>query len=115
MDEEKTIFERLYEANAENFANLINELSAQISGYDVVGKTFQNATQAKEKIDQNMEAFLALLNVPSKADYEYLVEKIDEIQGNLLNINMKLDRLLAEKEKPRRRSPVKRKTQKNKE
>ena len=107
MDEEKTIFEKLYEANTENFANLVKGLSTQFSGYDVVEKTFQNASHAKETVDQNMGAFLSLLNVPSKADYEQLVEKIEEVQGNLLNINMKLDRLLAEKDKPRRRSPVK--------
>ena len=112
MDEEKTVFEKLYEANRENFTKLVRDLCSQSSASEIVEQTFQNAAQAREKVDQNMETLLSLLNVPSKADYENLVDKIEAVQGNLLNINMKLDRLLAEKDKPSRRSTVKRKKKK---
>ncbi len=112
MDEEKTVFEKLYEANRENFTNLVRDLFAQVSTHEVMEETLLNATQAKEEFAQNMEAFLSLLSIPSKTDYEHLVEKIEEVQGNLLNINMKLDRLLAKKDKTRRRSTDKRKTKK---
>ncbi len=110
MDEEKTVFEKLYEANRENVTNLVKDLFSQFPVGAVVEKTFQNATEAKEKVDQNMEALLALLNIPSKADYEHLLAKVEQVQGNLVNVSMKLDRLLAEREKPRKRSKTKRKT-----
>ena len=113
MDEEKTVFEKLYEANRENFTNLVRDLFAQVSTHEVLEETFRNATQAKEEFAQNMEAFLSLLSIPSKTDYEHLVERIEEIQGNLLNINMKLDRLLAKKNKPRCRSSAKKKAKKD--
>ena len=92
MDEEKTVFEKLYEANRENFTNLVKDLFSQSPVCEVVEKTFQNAAETKEKVDQNMEALLALLNVPSKTDYEHLLAKVEEVQGNLVNVSMKLER-----------------------
>jgi hypothetical protein len=44
-----------------------------------------------------------LLNLPSKADYNRLLAKIESLQGSLVNLNIKLDRLLAERERPKRR------------
>lgn len=112
MDEEKTVFEKLYEANRENFTNLVKDLLAQGCMHDVMEKTLQDATQAKEEVARNMEAILSLLNIPSRTDYEHLVEKVEEVQGNLLNINMKLDRFLAKKDKTHRRSAGKKKKKK---
>lgn len=112
MDEEKTVFEKLYEANRENFTNLVRDLFAQGSMPDMMEETFRNAKQAKEEVAQNMEVILSLLHIPSKTDYEHLVEKIEQVQGNLLNINMKLDRLLAKKGKKRRHPTNKKKTKK---
>ena len=109
-EQEKTVFEKLYEANRESVTNLVKDLFSQFPVRAVVEKTFQNATEAKEKVDQNMEALLALLNIPSNADYEYLLTKVEEVQGNLVNVSMKLDRLLAKRQKPRKRSTAKRKT-----
>ena len=37
----------------------------------------------------------AALNVPSRADYNRLLAKIEALQGSLVNLSMKLDRLLA--------------------
>ena len=99
MNEEKTVFEKLYEANRENFTNLVKDLLAQGCMHDVMEKTFRDAAQAREEVARNMEAILSLLNIPSRTDYEHLIEKVEEVQGNLLNLNMKLDRLLAKKDK----------------
>ena len=112
MDEERTVFEKLYEANRENFTNLVKDLFAQVPMHDVMEETLRNATQAKEEVAQNMEALLSLLNMPSKTDYEHLLEKIEEVQGSLLNINMKLDRVLAKKDKKRRPPANKKKAKK---
>ncbi len=109
MDEEKTVFEKLYEANRENFANLVKDLLTQGCMPDVMEKTFRDATQAKEEVARNMAAMLSLLNIPSRTDYEHLVEKVEALQGNLLNLNMKLDRVLAKKEKTSQRSTGKKK------
>lgn len=73
MTQEKTVFEKLFEANKESvetFAHLVRDL--------------------------NVEAVLRLLNIPSRAEHEQLLDRLAEMQGRLLNVSLKLDRLLAE-------------------
>jgi hypothetical protein len=64
--------------------------------------------QTKGQVDRNIERFLGALNLPSRADYAKLVSKIEAMQGSLVNLNIKLDRLLAEREPRRRASPPRR-------
>ncbi len=73
MTQEKTVFEKLFEANKESvetFAHLVRDL--------------------------NVEAVLRLLNIPSRAEHEQVLDRLAEMQGRLLNVSLKLDRLLAE-------------------
>lgn len=75
---------------------------------DQLGKTVGRAAGAKKRVDQNMQAVLSLLNVPSRADYQRLLTKIEGLQGSMVNLNMKLDRLIAAQQqapKPRPRAP----------
>lgn len=72
MTREKTVFEKLFEANKESvetFAHLVRDL--------------------------NVDAVLRLLNVPSRAEHEQVLDRLAEMQGRLLNVSLKLDRLLA--------------------
>lgn len=63
----------------------------------------QRAMQTKGQVDRNMQMLLGMLNVPSKADYNKLLAKIEALQGSLVNLNIKLDRVLAERDRPKRR------------
>jgi len=67
-------------------------------------RAFRNAASTKGKVDKNIAALLSLFNLPSKADYTKLLAKVETMQGSLVNVNIKLDRLLAAKEKARRPS-----------
>lgn len=58
-------------------------------------QTLEQAAGAKRRIDHNMELLLSLLNLPSRKDHERLLRRMDVLQGSLLNVNIKLDRLLA--------------------
>ena len=53
--------------------------------------------EAKGTVDRNIQTALRLLNVPSRNDVTRLATKLEAIQGNLMNLNLKLDRLLAER------------------
>lgn len=99
MNEEKTLFERLYEASEENLTRFAKEVLSHPTFAVAMEKAFRNAAATKGKIDQNMSVLLGLLNIPSKADYTKLLAKVEAIQGSLINLNIKLDRLLASKEK----------------
>jgi hypothetical protein len=50
-----------------------------------------------------MQTVLALLNLPSRTDVNRLVTKLEALQGSLVNLNLKVDRLLSERA-PRRRT-----------
>ena len=57
----------------------------------------------KGRLDRNVETLLALLNLPSRADVRQLLTKLEVIQGSLVNLNIKLDRLLAKRAGSQRR------------
>jgi hypothetical protein len=50
-----------------------------------------------------MQTLLGLLNLPSHADLARVVTKLEVIQGSLVNLNLKVDRLAAAKPRRRRR------------
>ena len=63
----------------------------------------QAALEAKGRVDRNVQTVLGLLNLPSRADLARIATKLEAIQGSLVNLNLKVDRLLAVT-RPRRRT-----------
>ena len=55
----------------------------------------QTFARAKGGFDRGMHAFLTVINVPSKTDYNRLLSKVEVLQGSLVNLNIKVDRILA--------------------
>ena len=62
----------------------------------------QKGFETKGAIDRNLQTVLGLLNVPSRADFAKLLTKLEVIQGTLVNLNIKVDRLLAAERRRRR-------------
>lgn len=101
MGHEKTFFEKLYEVGEENLARMTEECLSNPVFSEAMRKTLRNAAETKGKVDKNIAVLLGLLNLPSKADYDRLLAKVETVQGSLVNLNIKLDRLLAmQTEKP---------------
>lgn len=104
--EEKTLFEKMYETGEERFSRFAKEIVTHPTFSSMIEKALRNALATKGKVDQNVDHFLNLLNIPSKSDYNKLLAKIETLQGSLVNLNIKFDRLLASFEriqKPPRR------------
>jgi hypothetical protein len=97
----------IYERGEHTAEQLLEELFHSRKVGDGVAKTIRGAAQTKGRLDRNMQSLLALLNLPSRADYNKLLTKIEALQGSLINLNMKLDRLLAASA-PRPKAPRKR-------
>lgn len=75
---------------------------------DQLGRTVGQVADAKRRIDRNIQYVLSVLNLPSRADYTKLVAKIEALEGSLVNLNIKLDRLIAgqrEATQPKPRAP----------
>ena len=60
-------------------------------------QALKRAMEAKGTVDRNIQTVLGLLNVPSRHDVSKLATKLEAIQGNLMNLNLKVDRLLGER------------------
>lgn len=96
----RSFIERLYEQGGTRVNKALEELLKNPAVTDQIGKTVGRAADAKRQIDRNMQLLLSLLNLPSRADYSRLLAKIETLQGSLVNLNMKVDRVLAHQAKP---------------
>lgn len=63
-----------------------------------LGRTLERAVDAKRAVDKNMQTVLSMLNVPSRADFHRVLAKIESLQGSIVNLSMKVDRLIAAQE-----------------
>jgi len=74
----------------------LEELTGGANLRDEIEGAVVRANRARKTVDKNMEAVLAALNLPTRSDYKRLVEEIHALQGSVVNLNMKLDRLMAQ-------------------
>jgi hypothetical protein len=97
--DEPDILRWLYERGEETVGQVLRDLARGRGLGDGVSKMVEQAAKTKGRVDKNVETILHLLNLPSRADYNKLLLKIDHLQGSLVNLSMKLDRLVAAQEK----------------
>ena len=96
------IVRRLCSLGGEAFGTLAASLFVSPRFTEAFGRAVQAALDAKGRVDRNVQTVLGLLNLPSRADLARIATKLEAIQGSLVNLNLKVDRLLATK--PRRRT-----------
>lgn len=85
----------LFERGEEVVSVFLDELGRNPRVREQLGKTVERAVDAKRAVDKNMQAVLSALNVPSRADYSRVLTKIEALQGSIVNLSLKVDRLLA--------------------
>jgi polyhydroxyalkanoate synthesis regulator phasin len=66
----------------------------------------RGAAGGRAQADRNLDVLFHLLNLPTRTDLQKLRAKIDELQGSVLNLSMKVDRLLAQQERTRPRGKL---------
>jgi hypothetical protein len=102
---ERTILSWIMETGEARFMQFAEELLSNPKMADAFSGALHRAARTKGQVDRNMQMLLGLLNLPSKADYNRLLSKIEALQGSLVNLNIKVDRLVAERDRPKRRRP----------
>jgi len=85
----------LLERGGEAVTQAIRDFAAQPGVSESVANFAQGAIKTKGRVDKNVEQVLHALNLPSRADYDKLLRKMEHLQGSLVNLNIKLDRALA--------------------
>ena len=101
------ILKRLYGLGEEKLARFAEEMLSNPRVAEAFSAALRKAFETKGRVDRNMQLVLGLLNLPSRADLTRIVTKIEAIQGSLVNLNLKVDRLLATQGQRRRRSKPK--------
>ena len=92
---DQNILQRIISLGEGSMNKLLEELLSNPRFSEALGKTVQAALETKGRVDRNMQTVLSLLNLPSKSDYKKLATKIEALQGSLVNLSIKLDRILA--------------------
>jgi ribosomal protein L12E/L44/L45/RPP1/RPP2 len=96
----QSVLSGLFERGEEVVSVFLDELSRNPRVREQVGKTLERAVGAKRAVDKNMQTVLSVLNVPSRADYHRVLTKIEALQGSIVNLSLKVDRLLAAQHAP---------------
>jgi hypothetical protein len=94
---------RLYGLGEEALGRLAEEMLSNPRVAEGFSRALQKAFDTKGRVDRNMQTVLGLLNLPSRADVSRILTKLEAIQGSLVNLNLKVDRLMGERARPRRR------------
>ncbi len=94
-EEFEGLIARLRQLGSEGLSNVVGDLLANDSARRAVGRAGEAFMANKGRFDKSVDNTLDLLNLPSKRDVRELKARIDHLSGQILNLNMKLDRLLA--------------------
>ena len=100
---ERSVLSWIVEMGETRLLQFAEELLTNPKLAEAFSTALHRAARTKGQVDRNVQALLGLLGVPSKADYNRLLSKVEALQGSLVNLNIKLDRLLAARERPKRR------------
>ena len=102
----QSVLSSLVGRGEEVFGVFLEELSKNPKVREQVGKTLERAVDAKRVVDKNMQTMLSVLNVPSRADFHRVLTKIEALQGSVVNLSMKIDRLVAAQEAAKHHAPA---------
>lgn len=90
-----SLWQRLVGAGEERLGQFAEEMLSSPHVTEALAGALRKAAQTKGQVDRNMQAVLSALNLPTKADLTRVVAKVEALQGSLVNINIKLDRVMA--------------------
>ena len=110
----ESLIGKLRKMSEEGAASFFSEVMASDRLRKGLGRAGERFLANKQSFDHNIESILDFVNIPSKRDVRDLKSRLDTLSGQLVNLSMKVDRMLAEK-KPaatgvgtgRRKAPAK--------
>ncbi len=97
--EAEGLLARLRQMSEDGLTGVFDELMSNDRARRALGRAGERLLRNKHLFDRNIESLLDFVNVPSKRDVRELKSRLDHLASQLMNLNMKLDRLLA-KDRP---------------
>src|SRR5260370_41985318 len=103
------LISKLRQMSEEGIASFFNELLSNDKMRSSFGRAGERFMSNKQSFDRNVEQVLDFVNIPSKRDVRDLKARLDHLSSQLLNLSIKLDRILDHEEpaKPPVRRPKK--------
>ncbi len=77
-------------------ASFFSEVMANDRLRKTMGRAGESFFSNKQSFDRNIETVLDFVNIPSKRDVRELKARLDHVNGQLVNLSIKIDRMLAE-------------------
>src|SRR5438132_11935597 len=99
-NDRENLLSRLRQMSEDGLATFFNEAMTNDSMRRAIGRAGEAFMENKHRFDRNVETILDFVNIPSKRDVRELKQRLDHLSGQLLNLSMKLDRLLSEGSAP---------------
>jgi polyhydroxyalkanoate synthesis regulator phasin len=103
-DAEKLV-SMLRRMSEEGVASFFGEVMSNDSLRRALGRAGERFVDNKGRFDRSVESLLDFVNIPSKRDIRELKSRLDHLNGQLLNLNIKLDRVMSEPAKAPRPRP----------
>ncbi|HUY38671.1 MAG TPA: hypothetical protein VMV13_07560 [Candidatus Binataceae bacterium] len=100
----ESVIAKLRQMGEEGLSSLVSEAMTNPKLRSGLGRAGEKLMANKSSFDRNVESMLDFVNIPSKKDVRDLKQRLDHLSSQLLNLSIKLDRVLAEKD---RLAPIK--------
>ena len=97
------LISKLRQLSEEGATSFFSEVMASERLRKRLGRAGERFLSNKQNFDHNVESILDFVNIPSKRDVRDLKSRLDTLSTQLVNLSMKVDRMLAQKEPQQRR------------
>jgi polyhydroxyalkanoate synthesis regulator phasin len=97
---------KLKQMSEEGLGSFLDEAMSNERIRKGLGRAGERFMSQKSAFDRNVETLMDFVNIPSKKDVRDLKARLDHLSSQLLNLSLKIDRMLgAEKTVPLHRAP----------
>jgi polyhydroxyalkanoate synthesis regulator phasin len=93
-----SLMDKLRQMSEEGITGFFNEIMSNDRMRSSFGKAGERFMANKSSFDRNVEQMLDFVNIPSKRDVRDLKARLDHLSSQLLNLSIKLDRVLDHSE-----------------
>jgi len=92
----ENLISKLRQMSEEGISSFFSDVMGNDKLRQGFGRAGERFMENKHAFDRNVETVLDFVNIPSKKDVRDLKARLDHLSSQLLNLNIKLDRMLAE-------------------
>ncbi len=100
---------KLRQMTEEGLSSVFSEAMSNERMRRGLGRAGERFMANKQNFDRNVESVLDFVNIPSKRDVRELKARLDHLSSQLLNLSIKIDRLLAPERQAVKAARVRRK------